>query len=117
MTINQKVISRPIQRSMARLPWISRSARITQNLNRRRWTERGPILQDPDDLFVGRDFDDLRAFAIAAARIGDRALFVSREQIWVLINRDASIKKRRRRPRAAGQHSSFPQHRFAIAFV
>ena len=52
-------------------PGIFGDARIVQNLHGGGGAEVLPVLQDPDDFFVRRDFDELRTFAVAAARAED----------------------------------------------
>ena len=53
---------------MFRFTRIFRDAGIVQDLHGGGGTERLPILQHPDDFLVRSDFDELRAFAVVAAR-------------------------------------------------
>ena len=59
-------------RSVLRFAGIFGNARIVQDLNGGGRTEVCPVVQNPDDLLVRRDFDKLRAFAVAASRTDDR---------------------------------------------
>ena len=53
---------------MFRFAGVFGDARIVQDLHGGGVAEVFPILQHPDDFFVRGDFDELRAFAVAAAR-------------------------------------------------
>ena len=57
---------------MFRFARVFGDAGVVQNLNGGRRAEVCPVLQNPDDFFVARDFDELRAFAVAAAGADDR---------------------------------------------
>ena len=57
---------------MLRFARVFGDAGVVQNLNGSGGAEVCPILQDPDDFLVARDFDELRAFAVAAAGTDDR---------------------------------------------
>ena len=56
---------------MLRLARILRDAGLIQYLNGGCGAEVCPVLQDPDDFLVARDFDELRAIAVAAAGTDD----------------------------------------------
>lgn len=49
-----------------------RHAGFIQELDGSRWTKTRPVLQYPNDFFVGCHFDELRAFAVTAERANDR---------------------------------------------
>ena len=56
---------------MLRLARFFRDAGLVKNLHGGGGTEVGPIAQNPDDFFIGSNFDELRALSISAARADD----------------------------------------------